>query len=78
MVLAAVVVAVALLLAAMAVPMVLMAMVMAVKAKVPLPANLVKQVLRYMLVEAEAAQETAALVMAVLAAAVTETLAPRV
>ena len=42
------------------------------------PANLVKQVLRYMLVEAEAAQETAALVMAVLAAAVTETLAPRV
>ena len=34
------------------VPMVLMAMVMAVKAKVPLPANLVKQVPHYMPVAA--------------------------
>ena len=58
MVLVAAVVAAAaliILVAAMAVPMVpmvLMAMVMAVKAKVPLPANLVKQVPHYMPVAA--------------------------
>lgn len=55
MVLVAAVVAVIILVAAMAVPMVpmvLMAMVMAVKAKVPLPANLVKQVAHYMPVAA--------------------------
>ena len=52
---AAALVAVIILVAAMAVPMVpmvLMAMVMAVKAKVPLPANLVKQVPHYMPVAA--------------------------
>lgn len=52
---AAVVAVIILVAAAMAVPMVpmvLMAMVMAVKAKVPLPANLVKQVPHYMPVAA--------------------------
>lgn len=49
-----------------------------VPVKAPPLVNLVKQVLRYMLVEAEAAQEAAKLVMAVLAVAVTETLAPPV
>lgn len=80
-VLAAAVVAVIILVAAMAVPMVpmvLMAMVMAVKVKAPPLVNLVKQALRYILVEEAVAQEVAKLVMAVLAAAVTETLTPLV
>lgn len=49
-----------------------------VSVKAPPLVNLVKQALRYILVEEAVAQEVAKLVMAVLAAAVTETLAPLV